>query len=287
MLKRFIPIISVVAIVLCCIAAPVNAANSRQVLDYRDYIITSNYDDVGRRWDYFQIPPELCVAQTIDERGVTYCEPGVFYGDVVGGCDVGSTMSFGVYWPGGILNDVYLDATHISSGSKISCEVQFTLNDSAYQAAVGVKSRVCVHYFDANYNWIGYQATAADDWIVDYEQITCRADEVITISKPDGAVYMGYYMTFNMEVLRSNEESEVVVTWQVGHPRLEVCNLSSPSAPGTSNTPNGVTDDAVLWLRNVASSFLEFEIAPGFSFNKVIYVVLVVGVLIWFLKIIS
>ena len=38
------------------------------------------------------------------------------------------------------------------------------------------------------------------------------------------------------------------------------------------------------WLVDSANAFLELEIAPGFSINMIFYIVLVIGVLFWFIK---
>lgn len=51
---------------------------------------------------------------------------------------------------------------------------------------------------------------------------------------------------------------------------------------------NGVADfDLTTWLSSSVGGFLSFEIAPGFSLDKILYLFLVVAVLLWFLKLIS
>lgn len=47
------------------------------------------------------------------------------------------------------------------------------------------------------------------------------------------------------------------------------------------------TFDVTTWLSGTVGSFLDLEFAPGLSINKILYVILVVGVLLWFVKIIS
>jgi hypothetical protein len=41
------------------------------------------------------------------------------------------------------------------------------------------------------------------------------------------------------------------------------------------------------WLLSSVDAFLDFEIAPDFSFNELFWIVLVIGVILWFIKIIS
>lgn len=45
--------------------------------------------------------------------------------------------------------------------------------------------------------------------------------------------------------------------------------------------------DLYSWLVNSIDAFFNFELAPGLSFNKIFYIILVIGVLIWFIKLFS
>ena len=47
--------------------------------------------------------------------------------------------------------------------------------------------------------------------------------------------------------------------------------------------PNDSKFNTFNWLINSVEGFLEFEIAPGLSINKIFNIVLVIGVLLWFI----
>ena len=49
-----------------------------------------------------------------------------------------------------------------------------------------------------------------------------------------------------------------------------------------SSTPNMFD-----WLLDSVNAFLDFEIVPGFSINRIFYIVLVIGILMWFIKLLS
>ena len=57
--------------------------------------------------------------------------------------------------------------------------------------------------------------------------------------------------------------------------------LSIPDSSGDSGFNLGT------WLANSVNGFLEAEIFPGFSIDKIFYIILVVGLLLWFFKVIS
>lgn len=51
--------------------------------------------------------------------------------------------------------------------------------------------------------------------------------------------------------------------------------------------PTEAKFDVGLWLADNVGAFLDFEIFPGFSFNSLFYAILVVGFILWFLKVVS
>ena len=55
----------------------------------------------------------------------------------------------------------------------------------------------------------------------------------------------------------------------------------------STGSSDHVNFDVVSWLKDATGSFLDFEIAPGFSFNKILWIILVVGLLLWFFKLFS
>ena len=58
-----------------------------------------------------------------------------------------------------------------------------------------------------------------------------------------------------------------------------------PDAP--TGSPDSTGFNLGTWLAESVSGFLKAEIFPGFSIDKIFYIVLVIGVLLWFFKVIS
>lgn len=59
--------------------------------------------------------------------------------------------------------------------------------------------------------------------------------------------------------------------------------FTSTSPPVADTNQPGMFD----WLLDSVNSFLNFEIAPNFSLNKIFFIVLVIGVLLWFITLVS
>ena len=287
MLKRIIPFLCAAVVLMASLSPSVGAVSRDDYyfIDLDDY--TSSYapDAEGRLRARVSLPLDLCAVQTIDMNGTVYGDPGVFSGSLSMYAVEGDSMAVGVYWPGSYTTGVFLDVTDVPDGTAMSVSGQFTLSDVGYQADLGVYAVLGIQYFDAQYKTVGYQRSSKTYWNIDDSQVNGSHDVTLKISKPDNAVYFCYYAAFNLTLNRTNMyDYEILnVDWQISVPDIWVYF-------NNNNIPDyGYLDefDSVSWLADCVDSFLEIQVAPGFALNKVLYFILVIGVLFWFLKVIS
>ena len=285
MLKRIFPVISVISLVCCLLAVPVSADTIYKVLNYKNYVYgTSDNGSI----EYFKIPSSDSAVQTVDRNGITSLPSGQFSGTLYGNFAKDPHVAVVAYWPGQGINNTYLLASNIADGTSITFDCGFTLSDDTQQVFMELVYRFAVLYFDEGFNPIGYQSnplksveiTSSGYSDYTYEGLIYQS---ITLDKPTNAAYLCFYATFDMYASQVHED-DFYIDWWIGEPYFESdYNEPLPSVPGEVT----LNDDMVLWLKDVVDSFLEFEIAPGFSMNKIIYVILVVGVLLWLIKLIS
>lgn len=285
---RVFPVIASVSLVLCLLIFPVSANTVHKVLNYKDYVYATSDDDLGNTVEYYQLPVNDCAAQVIDMNGNRYLSPGTFSGTLYGDVSLDRHIAVGAYWPGQGINKTYLIASNIPDGTKVTVDCKFSLSDDTQEILMQLVYKFGVSYLDENFNVIGAQATSVR--VVDYVG-NGYSDyiydgllyEPLTLNKPSHAAYLCFYATFDMYVAQSHEDS-FYVDWWIDQPYFE----STYRAPLPS-VPGGVTlnNDMVDWLKDVVDGFLDFEVAPGFSMNKIVYVILVVGILLWLIKLIS
>lgn len=163
------------------------------------------------------------------------------------------------------------------TGATISCSV-VTLNDdwafsnnvgAAYDdlsARISPNANGTISFSQGLYNLLvnsGY--SDADRLLLSDLKITLTYE----IDVPDSASLLisSHYTSFNPNLLFGQWVSDQ--------------GLSIPDFSGDSGFNLGT------WLSNSVNGFLEAEIFPGFSINKIFYIILVVGLLLWFFKIIS
>lgn len=280
-LRRVFPVISVMAILLSVCAIPASAAD-KVVLNYLDYSFGESEDYLGNKVISFQLPSKYCAVQQIDKHGDVFLDPGVFSGKLVGEGTEGYTMSIGAYWPSGYIDGVFLDAKNFPDDTEVLFDFDFEFDDYYYQTTVYIYFCCRVSYFDSSFHFIGYDSSDVRQFELVGNVLEWSNYTSLKLNIPKDAKYLGFYSTFNMVVGQSNDD-EFVVNWSITLPYFEA-TIPSIHTGGASDVELG---DGVLWLSNVVDSFLSFELMEGFSLNKVLYFVLVLGLLFWFIRVVS
>lgn len=163
------------------------------------------------------------------------------------------------------------------TGANISCSV-VTLNDDwAFSNNVGAayddlsvlispNANGTISFSQGLYNLLVNSGYSDDDRLLLSDlkiTLTYEMDVVDSAS----LLISSHYTSFNPNLLFGQWVSDQA--------------LSIPDFSGDSGFNLGT------WLSNSVNGFLEAEIFPGFSINKIFYIILVVGLLLWFFKIIS
>lgn len=288
MLKRIVPVISAVVLVLCIFALPlsVSAASTTDILNYKNFVYSSNTDSLGDTWEYFRFPKEYCGVITNDSNGNVSRGPGVMRGTMYQDLTQSERFAMSAYWPGGYTSGAYLDATNLGSGTSVRVDCKFSFSDLGQEAWLKIQSDFCVQYFDENLNFIGYQYSPTTSWEIDGTEVDGLIYESLTLYKPVGTAYLIFYSTFSFSVMNRNVD-EVYVDFEIGDAWFEARTIFDSWNDAFIPEFGGFPDDIILWLRDVADAFLDLEIAPDLSINKVMHLILVVGVLFWFIKLIS
>ncbi len=107
-----------------------------------------------------------------------------------------------------------------------------------------------------------------------------------TVPDQDPVVFSGVYSSFTGLALKPQATSPIVVLGQTlsigGNTSDSVLDLYCTYESGFAD-PSGT--DFVSWLATAVGGFLAFELWPGMSLDQVLWVILVIGILMWFLKI--
>lgn len=108
-----------------------------------------------------------------------------------------------------------------------------------------------------------------------------------TVPDQDPVVFSGVYSSFTGLALKPQATAPAVVLGQTlsigGKTSDSVLDLYCTYESGFAD-PSGT--DFVSWLATAVGGFLAFELWPGMSLDQVLWVILVIGILMWFLKVI-
>lgn len=281
-MRKFFVFLTVIVIV-ASLALPAFAADDHVVYDYSDFVIFEDVDSNGFVRERIQIPSELCAVAQHDSSGWTYLDSGVTSGSVTG--VEGDSMSVNYQCPGGVVNGRFLSVHNIPTGSDISISARCYLDNPGTQTYVGITARIIIQYFNSNFYLVDSQSSSNVVGYIDgLSGSAIWQDNVVkefNMNVPMDAKYFTIGVLVIMDIERSNDESSVV-NWSFGSPDIHL-NKGVPADEWGDDLGAGF----VTWFTDIASSFLELEIVPGYSFNKILYVILLVGLLGFLFKVLS
>lgn len=108
-----------------------------------------------------------------------------------------------------------------------------------------------------------------------------------TVPDQDPVVFSGVYSSFTGLALKPQATAPAVVLGQTlsigGKTSDSVLDLYCTYESGFAD-PSDI--DFVSWLASAVGGFLAFELWPGMSLDQILWVILVIGILMWFLKVI-
>lgn len=183
---RAIPVLTAFVVLISCVAVPAMAetVNGRTIIDYNDYVsrvVVDGENDIVT----ISLPPYMYGVQADDDNGYRYLE-AVDLGSLV----FEHSASAGVYFPGSVITNTYLDLKNIPDGSVFTNTgtAWLEVNDLADGVMEGYYY-TAVEYFDDRFLSVGSQSSSRQNFIM-----TNGADRIdltwnFTVKAPQGARY--------------------------------------------------------------------------------------------------
>lgn len=221
MLKRIVPLVAVLSLLVAMFVVPASAAtvNGRTVIDYNDYVSNVKVDgdnDIVT----VSLPAYMYGYQKNDSTGTEFIE-GVPLGSL--SCDPTDSINdaAGLYFPGGLITSTFMDLSNIPDASVFETSGKVWIEfDHTGSNFVDVGYWTSINFYDSSFQFLGVQRTPTRGvqytegaYVFDFEYD-------VAINKPEGAVYA--VTSFIFEVLRTEITNAFTIWFDFDIPTLQM-----------------------------------------------------------------